>query len=79
MRRTAIALAALTLAACGARPAELLPPAGKADYVDASVEHPRLKFSDGSVSENEACPVTKRKLSVWFPPVYVNGKPFGFC
>ena len=69
----------LALAACGSRPAEWLPPLGKAELTDATVEHPRLRFSDGSVSANDCCPVTKRTLSVYFPPVFVNGQPFGFC
>jgi hypothetical protein len=38
-----------------------------------------VKFGDGSLSENDLCPVTKRKLSPAFPPVYVNGRPIGFC
>jgi len=69
----------LTLAGCGGRPTELVAPLGKAELLDASAEHPRLKFSDGSVSANDCCPVTKRKLNVAFPPVYVNGQPIGFC
>jgi hypothetical protein len=69
----------LALAGCGSRPTELVPPLGKAELVDASAEHPRLKFTDGSVSVNDTCPVTKRKLNVAFPPVYVNGQPIGFC
>ena len=69
----------LVLAACGGRPTELVPPLGKAELADMTVEHPRLKFSDGTVSANDCCPVTKRKLNVAFPPVYVNGQPIGFC
>jgi hypothetical protein len=69
----------LALAGCGGRPAEIVAPLGKADYADPAAEHPRLKFGDGSVSANDICPVTKRKLNVVFPPVYVNGLPIGFC
>lgn len=69
----------LAFTGCGGRPTELVPPLGKAEFVDVAVEHPRLKFTDGSVSVNDTCPVTKRKLSVAFPPVYVNGQPIGFC
>jgi len=65
--------------ACGGRPAELVPPVGKAELVDASAELPRIRFADGLISANDLCPVTKRKLSVAFPPVYVNGMPIGFC
>lgn len=66
-------------AACSARPPELVPPIGKPAYVDAAAEHPTIRFGDGLVSANDRCPVTKRKLSLPFPPVYVNGRPIGFC
>jgi hypothetical protein len=69
----------LVVAGCGGRPAEIVPPLGKPEYADASAEHPRLKFADGMLSTNDCCPVTKRKLSVYFPPVYVNGQAIGFC
>ena len=65
--------------ACGGRPAELVLPVGKVELVDASAELPRIRFADGLISINNLCPVTKRKLSVAFPPVYVNGLPIGFC
>jgi len=69
----------LSAAACGGRPAELVLPVGKAELVDPSAELPRIRFGDGLVSVNDRCPVTKRKLLVAFPPVYVNGLPIGFC
>jgi hypothetical protein len=50
-----------------------------AELADAAAELPRLKFSDGSISENDCCPVTKKKLSIYLPPVFVNGRPIGFC
>ena len=65
--------------ACGGRPAERVPPIGKPELVGASAEFPRIRFGDRLVSANDRCPVTKRKLSVAFPPVYVNGLPIGFC
>ena len=66
-------------AACGARPSELVPPIGKPTVIDASAEFPRIRFGDGVISANDRCPITKRKLSIYFPPVYVNGLPIGFC
>lgn len=69
----------LTLLGCGSRPAVVLPPLGEAVFVDPSAEHPRLKFGDGSISANDLCPITKRKLHTAFPPVHVNGMPIGFC
>lgn len=75
-----IAWALLTAAAgCGGRPAELVPPVGEPAVVDAAAAFPRIRFADGSISANDRCPVTKRKLSPYFPPVYVNGLPIGFC
>jgi hypothetical protein len=65
--------------ACGGRPAELVPPVGKPALLEAGAEFPRIRFADGLVSANDRCPITKRKLSVHFPPVYVNGLPIGFC
>ena len=83
MKLTAPVMAAsLVMAAavaCGGRPAELVPPVGKPEFVDASAELPRIRFGDGLVSANDRCPVTKKKLSPYFPPVYVNGLPIGFC
>ena len=41
--------------------------------------HPRLKFADSLVSLNDRCAVAKNKLNRRVRPVYVNGKPVGFC
>ena len=40
---------------------------------------PRVKFQNGSVSSNDRCPVRKNKLNRGFDPLYVNGRPVGFC
>ena len=40
---------------------------------------PRLRFADGQISLNDRCPVRHVKLYPKMPPVYVNGKPIGFC
>jgi len=69
----------LAAAACGGKPAELADPIGKPEFVDASAPLPRIRFADGLISVNDVCPVTKRKLSIVWPPVYVNGSPIGFC
>jgi hypothetical protein len=66
-------------AACGGRPSELVLPVGEPALIDPDTPWPKLRFGDGLVSENDRCPVTKRKLSIYFPPVYVNGLPIGFC
>ena len=79
LRAAAAALLLTLAAACGARPSELVPPIGKAERIDATAEFPKIRFEDGSISANDRCPVTKRKLSAAFPPIYVNGLPIGFC
>jgi hypothetical protein len=74
--------AALLLAgavACGGKPSELVPPVGKAAVIDETAAFSKIRFADGLPSANERCPVTKRKLSAAFPPIYVNGLPIGFC
>ena len=81
-RSAPIAVAALVLScavACGGRPSELVPPVGKPSVIDATAALPKILFGDGATSANDRCPVTKRKLSTAFPPVYVNGLPIGFC
>ena len=50
-----------------------------AAYEDESAEFPRLRFPDGSLSLNDRCPVRKVKLNRRMPPLYVNGRPIGFC
>lgn len=70
---------ALTALSCGSKKAELVPPVGEVAQVDPDSPFPKLRFADGLVSINDRCPVTKRKLSVHWPPVYVNGQPVGFC
>jgi hypothetical protein len=76
---TATVASCLLAVACGGRPAELVPPVGEPSLVDPTAEFPKIRFADGLVSVNDRCPVTKRKLSPLFPPVYVNGLPIGFC
>lgn len=40
---------------------------------------PRIRFADGQISLNDRCPVRLGKLNLMMAPVYVNGKPVGFC
>ncbi len=69
---SAVALAAvLGLSACDSAPHA---------YVAGDPEtFPRVKFQNGSVSRNDRCPVRKNKLNRGFEPLYVNGRPLGFC
>lgn len=41
---------------------------------------PRVRYLDGQVSLNESCAIRRgNKLSRKIPPIYVNGRPIGFC
>ena len=51
----------------------------RAHYVDAGDSLPRIQFADGQVSMNDRCMVRQVKLNLRMPPVYVNGRPLGFC
>jgi hypothetical protein len=52
----------------------------EAQYVPGTEEKfPRLRFADGQISLNDRCPVRHAKLNPKMAPVYVNGKPIGFC
>ena len=42
-------------------------------------EFPRLRMVDRDISVNDRCPVTLSKLNRKIDPVYVNGRPIGFC
>ena len=55
-------------------------PSAAQEYVPtADLEHPKVKYSDSQVSMNDRCPVRQGKLSTTYKPVYVNGRPIGFC
>ncbi len=70
-----LALAAALCIACG--PAEP-PPLGVLE--DPSAEFSPIRFHDrGLVSLNDRCPVTGTALNPAIEPVYVNGRPIGFC
>ena len=45
----------------------------------ADLEHPKIRYADSTLSLNDRCPVRTGKLSTTYKPVYVNGKPIGFC
>ena len=42
-------------------------------------KYQRLKFADSLVSLNDRCAVARNKLNPQVRPVYVNGRPVGFC
>ena len=41
--------------------------------------HPHIRYLDSLVSLNDRCAVRQGKLSTTYAPVYVNGRPIGFC
>ena len=45
----------------------------------ADPNFPRLKYADSLVSLNDRCVVSHTKLNPKVRPVYVNGRPVGFC
>ncbi|HET7904482.1 MAG TPA: hypothetical protein VFM17_07975 [Candidatus Eisenbacteria bacterium] len=70
-RRAGIAaLAVLTLA--GIAGAQELVPTG-------DPAHPRVRYSDSLISLNDRCAVRQGGLNPTYAPVYVNGRPIGFC
>lgn len=50
-----------------------------AAYDDPGAELPRLRFPDGTRTENDRCMILERKLNPEIPPIWVNGAPVGFC
>jgi hypothetical protein len=42
-------------------------------------KYPKIKYADSLMSLNDRCAVARNKLNVKVRPVYVNGKPVGFC
>jgi hypothetical protein len=59
----------------------LAPGAARAQHyvVSPNTKFPRLLYADSLTSVNDRCVVTQRQLNPQIPPVYVNGKPVGFC
>lgn len=40
---------------------------------------PRIQYRDSLISLNDRCPIRQNKLNRAIEPVYVNGRPVGFC
>jgi hypothetical protein len=45
----------------------------------ADPQHPRVRYADSLDSVNDRCIVAKNRLNLKVRPVYVNGRPIGFC
>ncbi len=62
------------------RPPRPLVDDGKFYVLGPDAEHPFVRYLDGQVSLNATCAIRRgNKLSRKVPPVYVNGRPIGFC
>jgi hypothetical protein len=73
------ALAALVVSAFAAlgRAAPVKIPVGKTE--EAEVERHYVRYDDGTMTINDFCPVLQRPLGPVKSPIYVNGRPVGFC
>jgi hypothetical protein len=71
-------LAGWTLAA-GLTAAAAAPAAGQRLIPGKDPAHPLVKYADSLVSLNDRCIVRQGGLNPAFKPVYVNGRPIGFC
>ena len=67
---------ALSAAASSAVPPA--PPAPEKVPVAGSDRY-RVRYTDGALSVNDWCPVGNRALGASQTPLYVNGRPVGFC
>ena len=45
----------------------------------AHPDNPMIKYADSLVSLNDRCAVRSTPMSLTVKPVYVNGRPVGFC
>ena len=48
-------------------------------YTDGNAEFPHIRYGDGLESLNDRCMVRHSKLNLHMRPLYVNGRPAGFC
>ncbi|MEQ1892203.1 MAG: hypothetical protein ABL998_06645 [Planctomycetota bacterium] len=62
------------------RPPRPLDDDGVAYVLGPNPLYARVRYLDGQLSLNESCAIrVENKLSRKIPPVYVNGRPIGFC
>jgi YHS domain-containing protein len=88
--RTAPALVVLSLAfglcgfglfGCGgtSAPPEAMEESFESVAVDPDAEFSPLQYADGSQTLNDRCPIHQDRLNPALRPLFVNGKPVGFC
>jgi hypothetical protein len=77
------ALAAIVALSCSKKPdssVESVAHVVFGEYVQPADSFPAIRYFEGGlVSQNDRCAVRKVKLNTKMPPVYVNGRPIGFC
>ena len=72
----------LSLAACSHRPEAGMELDGDGVFALAAEreDRARLRYEDGQVSVNDSCAIrVDNRLNPRIPPMYVNGRPIGFC
>ena len=76
----AAAIAALSCSKKPDSPAETVAYVVYGEYVQPADSFPQVRYFEGGlVTPNDRCAVRKVKLNPKMPPVYVNGRPIGFC
>jgi hypothetical protein len=55
------------------------PSAAQRYVAGADTAHPRIIYADSLTSLNDRCAVRQTKMALMRKPVYVNGRPVGFC
>jgi hypothetical protein len=82
LRRSRIAgvLTAAAVAAGIGLAARTTPPAAAQSFVPtADPNHPKVMYADSLISMNDRCVVRQGTLNPNYLPVYINGRPVGFC
>ena len=66
--------------ACGKEPtARLIDEIGLGEYTDTTLAFPPMRYANGETTINDRCPVRKVPLNRRLAPLFVNGRPLGFC
>ncbi|MBK7143169.1 MAG: hypothetical protein IPH75_13930 [bacterium] len=58
---------------------QLLDDIGIAAFTDSTLDFPPMQYANGQLTINDRCPVRKVPLNRRLSPLFVNGKPLGFC
>ena len=75
-----VAIVALSCSKKSESPAESVAYIAYGEYVESTDSFPQIRYFEGGlVSPNDRCAVRKVKMNTKMPPVYVNGRPIGFC